>query len=178
MENPPDQGFKENKQSPEAELELLFNNDQSDRNNHLRSENMALYLEREKERETRARSIYELLQSGELELSPQATLHLAWLFHHRGLSEDYKIAFELAKKSAEQGEKDALWLQAAAEDRYLISIGKNQKWGTQFKKDENGEWEYLAPVEENEVTDEERKEMNVPMLADQLATIKEKYLNK
>jgi hypothetical protein len=175
MEHSPIEEFNENNQSPETELESLFNDDQADRTNKLRLENEELYLEREKTREVRAREIYQSFQEGTLQLSPLAILHLAWLFHHRGSSEDYKTALELAKEASEQGEDQALWLQAATEDRYLISLGKNQKWGTQFKKDENGEWKYLAPVEEREVTDEERKEMNVPILADQLSTIKEKY---
>jgi hypothetical protein len=178
MENPPSQEFNKNNQTLDAELELLFNNDQADRTNKLRLENEELYLEREKMREVRALEIYQSFREGTIELSPLAILHLAWIFHHRGSSEDYKTAFELAKEASEQGEDQALWLQAATEDRYLISLGKNQKWGTQFKKDENGEWKYLTPVEEGEVTDEERKEMNVPVLADQLATIKEKYANK
>lgn len=178
MQNPTIPEFNENRQSSETELELLFNNDQSDRRNKLRLENKELYLEREKERELRAREIYKFFREETIELSPLAILRLAFLFHHSGSSEDYKIALELAKEASEQGEEQALWLQAAAEDRYLISLGKKQKWGTQFKKAENGEWEYLAPIEEGGVTDEERKEMNVPILADQLATIKENYSSK
>jgi hypothetical protein len=40
----------------------------------------------------------------------------------------------LANEALAKGHPDAGWLSAAAEDRYLLSIGGKQKWGTQFAK--------------------------------------------
>ena len=78
-------------------------------------------------------------------------------------TEDYLVAVEIAKKSAEAGSESGAWLSAAAEDRYLLATGKKQKWGTQFKK-ENGVWEQLPMQsdEESGITDEMRAQKHVP----------------
>ena len=92
------------------------------------------------------------------------------LFQHGLSSEDYKIAFELTNEAVKQGNEDAKWLSAAAEDRYLLSINKKQKWGTQFKGDGRGGWEQspMDSDEESGVTDVMRKSKNIPIRSEQL----------
>jgi hypothetical protein len=51
-----------------------------------------------------------------------------------------------------------------------LATGKKQKWGTQFKKNNQGEWEQspMYSDEESGVTDYMRKEKDVPERAKQL----------
>ncbi len=160
-----------------SEIHLLFEGDQRDRREGLQKADMAAYLSHEKDRAARAHEIYEAYKVGDAVLTPRECAELAMIFHHRDNAEDYYVAYELAKTAVENGEHDVRWLQAAAEDRYLLSIGKRQKWGTQFRK-ENGKWAYdgvLAPDAESGITDEMRAGMNVPIRSEQLQAIAEKY---
>jgi hypothetical protein len=173
-------GSKQQESIPEQisnELQEMYKADQKARTENLLQANKEQYFHDEDTRAQRASEIYSLYKKGKINLSPLDFGHLAMIFHHREGSENYKIAFELAKKSADGGIEEAKWLQAAAEDRYLISIGRNQKWGTQFKKTANG-WEYDAPLDPDNVsqmTDEMRRSMNVPIRSEQLKEIAKKY---
>ena len=68
---------------------------------------------------------------------PIDKFHAAFIFHHSDNSEDYKIAAELASEAASSEKlKDhytAQWLQKASYDRYMVSIGKPEKYNTQNK---------------------------------------------
>lgn len=59
--------------------------------------------------------------------------YIAYLLHHGDSTEDYKLAHYYAKKAVEMGSSVTKWLYAATLDRLLISQGKPQKYGTQFK---------------------------------------------
>ena len=107
--------------------------------------------------------IYQEVKDGRAVLSGERLWKLAMLFQHSQDSKDYLAAMEIATLSAEAGSESGVWLSAAAEDRYLLSIGEKQKWGTQFTK-ESGEWS-LLPVqtdEESGITDEVRATRHVP----------------
>lgn len=91
---------------------------------------------------------------------------------------DVKTTFDLsadecAKKAVDLGDDTARWLYAATLDRYLLSIDKPQKFGTQFKNTLEGNPE-LGPVDPN-TSDEERAEYHVPPLKDAVKKYKEKY---
>lgn len=100
--------------------------------------------------------------------------HAALIFQHGDVPDDYKLAHNFAQKAVKLGDKSAKWLYAATLDRYLISIGKPQKFGTQFKLNDKGEWELGEPIDPT-VTDEERAKFNVPPLSQALQKYKEKY---
>lgn len=70
---------------------------------------------------------------------------------------DYKLSNELCKKAVELdgSMKEAKWLAAASWDRYLMSLGKPQWYGTQFKI-VDGKY-YLAEADLARVSDEERR---------------------
>jgi hypothetical protein len=59
------------------------------------------------------------------------------------------------------GRADAGWIAAASLDRYLLSIGQPQIYGTQFGS--NGQ----KSLDPKLIPDAFRRQMNVPALADQ-----------
>jgi hypothetical protein len=97
----------------------------------------------------------------------------AMIHQHGSTPDDFLAARPLALRAVELDPTNtrAKWLVAAAQDRYLLSIGKPQIYGTQFKKIE-GVW-HLEPIDETAVTDEERAKWNVPTLAEAKRRAKE-----
>ena len=84
--------------------------------------------------------------------------YLAYLLIHGETTEDYQLAHEYAKKAVDMGSSITKWLYAATLDRWLVSQGKPQKFGTQYKI-LDGKKE-LFPVDKN-TTDEERIEHGI-----------------
>jgi hypothetical protein len=68
---------------------------------------------------------------------PMDKFHAAFIFHHSKQSSFYQIAQELAGEAASVSElKDnyvVQWLAKATYDRWMVSLGKPQKYGTQDK---------------------------------------------
>jgi hypothetical protein len=159
--------------NPQSDLKKLFEADQEDRKNGLNESNPEVFAQREENRYQKAQEMFAQYEKNRTLLSAEDVYYLAFLFQHGRTSEDYKKAHELALEAEKQGSEDAKWLSAATEDRYLFSLGKAQKWGTQFIQTKNG-WEYAAPLEEDAisgVTDEMRQNKNVPVRGDQLKEI-------
>lgn len=88
--------------------------------------------------------------------------------------EDDLLCHELAVAGISLGERRALWVAAVCEDRFLRSIGRPQRYATQYTRDAKAgpkaPWE-LAPVEDG-VTDPVRKLMRCPSLEDARAKAK------
>jgi len=59
--------------------------------------------------------------------------YLAYLLHHGDIADDYKLAHEYASKAVAMGSRVTKWLFAATLDRWLVSQGKKQKYGTQYQ---------------------------------------------
>ena len=154
------------------EIALLHEKDQEDRKGLFddveRTEKM---WKNDVQRLARAHEIYAGVQKGDIILSPESFYLLAMLFQHSSDAPDHRRAQALAQQSADGGYDKGKWLAAAAEDRYLLTIGRKQKWGTQFKKEKDGEWEQSAMESDSEsgVTDEMRKVRAVPERNEQLA---------
>jgi len=109
--------------------------------------------------EARLKKAQELLAKGEIDMGEIWNLHYLCLLHMHSWSKDpevYKEAHEFAKRAVELGSKVTKWLYAASLDRWLVSQGKLQKFGTQYNL-ETGE---ILPTEQS-TTDEERAEYGV-----------------
>lgn len=156
------------------ELKALYDEDINERNNidwdNASSSQIADLRKRDKDRKEK---VLALINEGKIK-SAQDYHHAALIFQHGESTDDYKKAHEFAKKALELGDESAKWLYVATLDRYLISIGKPQKYGTQFKLNDKGEWELGEPIDPS-VTDEERAKYNVPPLYQALQKYKEKY---
>jgi len=74
-----------------------------------------------------------------------------------------------------KGNSEAKWLAAASEDRFLMNIDRPQRFGTQFRSEGVN-----APVKlykmDSGVTDELRRALNVPSLAE--AKAREAKMNR
>lgn len=92
-------------------------------------------------------------------------LAAALVFQHGNTLEDFAKARELAAEAARKGNPAGLWLTAAAWDRWLMTAGKPQRFGTQYKLDEATKQMRLYPADPT-VTDEERERWGFPPLAE------------
>lgn len=143
------------------ELWTLREGDEADRESEKTGDELKAAIERDRARLARAK---EIIAAGGLKTANDYFM-AAMLLQHGVAPEDYQKAREIALRAAEldPGNKRATWLAAAAQDRYLWSIGKPQMYGTQFKQ-VDGVWtvEPLDPA----VTDAERAKWNVPPIAE------------
>ncbi len=121
----------------------------------------------------RLKRVKEMLQK-EVIKTPKDYYNAAMIFQHGETPEDYENANKPSEKSMEMGYSPAKWLYAASYDRWQLSKGeKYQKYGTQFRKDEEGVWR-LLPIDPK-TTDEERAKYGIPNLEKQKE--REKELN-
>jgi hypothetical protein len=101
--------------------------------------------------------------------------HAAMLFQHGNSTEDYQLAYSLARLSValNPSNKRALWLSAASWDRILMSKDVPQWYATQYRRPSPEAPMELYKVDESAVTDEERAALNVPSLQQARAMLTE-----
>ena len=105
--------------------------------------------------------VLEYIRNGQIHTA-RDLVYAAFIFQHGDCSEHYHFANRLAQIAMDTGYADARWLYATTLDRYLMSIGQPQKFGTQYTW-VNGEYQ-LYPVDPT-TTDAEREKYNVPSLS-------------
>ena len=144
------------------ELMRLYQEDQSDRTSKDgKPIDWSAVGPRDRAREARVKELY-----GNNQLHTGADYyHVAMILQHGGAPEDYLLAHELCIVAISKGEERAKWLAAASEDRFLISIGRPQRFATQFRSDGPNAPIRLYQVDQG-VTDEVRRALNVPSLAE------------
>ena len=98
----------------------------------------------------------------------------ALVLQHSNTPEDYLLAHELCVVAISK-RRGMESLAAASEDRFLMSIGRPQRFGTQYKSDGPSQPYKLYKIESG-VTDELRRIMMVPSLAE--AKAREAEMNK
>ena len=119
-----------NSGSASERLEYAYKTDQKDRM-LLKSYVLGDMNERD---ELRLKQVKEI-ESQDVELKPLDKFHAAFVYHHSDNSDDYAMASKLAAAAAEAQElKDhyqVQWLRKAAYDRWMVSMGKPEKYNTQ-----------------------------------------------
>ena len=146
-----------------SEVAALFQADRQERIDQPAHGTTAYRAMRERDRQRRER-IAALVAAGALEIA-EDYYQAAWIFQHGDVPDDAWHAYSLALKAAELGYQPARWLTAAAFDRWLMSQGRPQKYGTQYVSD--GERQRLWDVDPA-TTDEDRARWDVPPLEEQL----------
>ncbi|WP_375578873.1 hypothetical protein ABWH96_17910 [Marivirga tractuosa] len=147
------------------ELIDIYQNDQGDRQTD--NINWGEVMVRDSLRRKR---VNELLDSNKVRTSNDYQ-NAAMVFQHGGDSTSYAKAVKFMKKAIELDSTTNKWLLAAATDRYLLSIGKPQIYGTQYIKMRGEPWE-LQEIDTTQITDAERIEFGVETLAQQREKVK------
>src|SRR5256885_4446059 len=75
--------------------------------------------------------------------------YAAFMFQHGQKLSDYLYAHVLAVTAVNKGLHDAMWLSAATLDRYLVSMGQPEIFGTQFAV--LSTWKMLRPAPRDEM---------------------------
>jgi hypothetical protein len=109
--------------SPADQLAYMVRLDQRDRLS-------VRWLVLSRDRARRAR-VLELYRAG-LGPEPQPLLDGAMILLHSHDSSDYRIGYEMAKLAAKTDSSGADWLSRATYDRWMLSLGKPQVYGTQL----------------------------------------------
>lgn len=115
-------------------LQYAYKTDQNDRM-QLKS---FLNFSNEFQERDRARltQVNEVLEQGE-PIEPIEKFYAAFIYHHSNNSKDYETASKLAAAAAEEESLKAnyqvQWLKKASYDRWMVSIGKPEKYNTQNK---------------------------------------------
>lgn len=89
------------------------------------------------------------------------------IFQHGKDSTDYLKALNFMKKSIELDSTINKRLFAAITDRYLLSVGKPQIYGTQFQKLGIDEPWVLGNIDTTKISDKERIKLGIGTLAEQ-----------
>ena len=142
------------------ELARLFREDQADRTSKDgKPIDWNTVDARDKVREKRVKELYSTNQ-----LRTGADYyHVAMVLQHASAPEDYLLAHELCVVAISKGDERAKWLAAASEDRFLMQIGRPQRFATQFRSVGNSTMRLYET--DQGVTDELRRALNVPTLA-------------
>jgi hypothetical protein len=153
------------------ELCRLYNDDQSDRNTpDGRVPDWRVVGPRDHARQARVRELYrsEQLRTG------ADYYHAAMVLQHGQAPDDFLLCHELCVAAIILGSKEAGWLAAASEDRFLMNLGRPQRFGTQYRSIGDAPMA-LYPTDEG-VTDSLRKAVGVPALAE--ARAREARMNR
>ncbi len=143
-----------------AELAKIYDDDQGDRlPGGGKPIDWAAVLPRDRKREARVKALYE---AGQLRTGKDY-YRAAMVLQHASRPEDYLLAHELCVVAVSKGDRDARWLAAATEDRYLMNLGRPQRFGTQYRSAGPDKPVRLYEVGPG-VTDALRRELNVPTL--------------
>ena len=90
--------------------------------------------------------------------------HAAMILQHSQRPDDFLLAHEFCIVAVAKGNRRALWLAAATEDRFLMNIKRPQRFGTQYRSVGDGPMTLYRMG--SGVTDELRTELKVPTLAE------------
>ena len=162
-----------------AELEQIYRADQADRDPADKKPiDWSIVGPRDLQRHNR---VMEMYSAGDLKTGKDY-FHAGMILQHGHAPEDFLLCHELCVTAVfcrreERGDwlAQARWLAAASEDRFLQSIGRKQRFGTQYRTlDPDPTW-HLGDIEEG-VTDEVRKAWNTPSLA--MAKSREAEMNR
>jgi hypothetical protein len=158
-----------NEPAPNAELESMFQLDQADRRLQLGESadaEAALAAIQANDAARRAR-VRELLASDSV-VTGMDFRYAAVIFQHGEIPDDYLMAHDLAFTAMLKNPEPPMGLAGLTEDRFLRSLGRLQRFGSQGSYDPNDPVARIQPTEEDSetaVTDTLRADYMVPPLA-------------
>jgi hypothetical protein len=150
-------------------LEELYAADQGDRAKVLTSAKDVEALKRRDQE--RRREVLDLITRGEV--NTQNDLYRgAVIFLHGAEPKDFLVAHRLAVMAAINDHRPSRWLVAASLDRFLMSLGLPQTYGTQFEHDaEQNRYQLRLPIDDVSVLHFEKRFFGVPTVMERLAQL-------
>lgn len=150
-------------------LEELHGADQKDRE---RVYATAAEVSGLKERDfARRKEVVELMGRGEVN-TVNDLYRAAVIFLHGAEPKEFLTAHRLATMASINGHKPSRWLSAASLDRFLMSIGLPQVYGTQFEQGEDdGRYQLRLPIDDSTVLHFEKRFFGVPPVIERLAQL-------
>lgn len=119
----------------------------------------------------RRRELVEMIGQGAVNTSNDM-YHAAVLFLHGTEPKEFLSAHRLATMSSINGHRPSRWLAAATLDRFLMSIGLPQTYGTQFEhNDEDNRYQLRLPIDDSTVLHFEKRFFGVPPVVERLAQL-------
>ena len=150
-------------------LEDLFNADQKERGQVLSTTAAVAALKRSDA--ARRKELTEMLGRGEVNTA-RDLYHAGVIFLHGGEPKEFLSAHRLATMSALQGHRGSRWLVAAGLDRFLMSIGLPQVYGTQFERnEEENRYQLRLPIDDSAVLHFEKRFFDVPSVIERLSQL-------
>ena len=115
--------------STSDELQYIYDSDQADRGT------MYMMIDPGRDR-TRLQRVKALYRAGQI-TEPPDQYNAALVYQHGTCADEFQVAYELAKAAADHGVPAAAQLSIAplthaTYDRWQLSLGKQQAYGTQF----------------------------------------------
>lgn len=153
-------------------LEELYAADQKDRETVL-STAQAVETLRSRDLQRR-REVFEMMTSGQVN-TVNDLYRAAVVLLHGAEPKDFLAAHRLAVMASVNGHKPARWLAAASLDRFLMSIGLPQTYGTQFEHNaEDGRYQLRLPIDDSSLLHFEKRFFNVPPVIERLTQLNRK----
>ena len=122
----------------------------------------------------RRREVLEMIGQGHVN-TPNDLYRAALILQHGAGPKDFLTAHRLSTLAALQGHRPARWLVAASLDRFLMSTGSAQVYGTQFERnDEEKRHQLRLPIDDSSVLHFEKRLLGVPSVAERLAQLNAK----
>lgn len=145
-------------QSDSLELKRIFDEDQGDRTPPI---DWSVVSPRDEARRVRVK---DWLAAGALHTGADY-FHAGMVLQHSPEPDDHLLCHDLCVIAIGLGEARAKWLAAASLDRFLMGIGRPQRFGTQYRSLGLDQPMKLHPVDPS-VSDELRRAFDVPPLAE------------
>lgn len=118
--------------------------------------------------------VLEMISQGQVN-TPNDLYHAAVVFQHGSEPKDFLAAHRLAAVAAINGHRPSRWLVAASLDRFLMSAGLAQVYGTQFEHNpEENQYQMRLPIDDSRLLGFEKRFFNVPPVTERLAQLNRK----
>lgn len=153
-------------------LEELYAGDQKDREPVLSTQQQ---VEQLRSRDSaRRREVFEMITAGQVNTANDL-YRAAVILLHGVEPKEFLAAHRLAVMASVNGHKPARWLSAASLDRFLMSVGLPQTYGTQFELDaDSGRYQLRLPIDDSALLHFEKRFFNVPAVIERLAQLNRK----
>ena len=150
-------------------LEDLFNADQKDREKvYASSKDVDALKERDRERR---RELLDMIGQGGVNTSNDL-YRAAVLLLHGAEPKEFLTAHRLAVMASINGHRQSRWLAAASLDRFLMSVGLAQVYGTQCEQSEDeNRYQLRLPIDDTTVLHFEKRFFSVPPVVERLSQL-------